>query len=381
MSSSCNIQLPVLETWIKIIAVQVGLVVFVAIPLGTIFYYTFAKNNNARSPTTISGLTMIVGLVTAFQMPDVVARLLSAVTKEEEVHWMVHFVTSCVGFASVFKSFAIIQHNYPPEVDLDFRSFLCWYVSFTEPVFLKDKMKNVAIREILDRGALLVGKVLGLFTILTCFRSFGLYPSQYSSSISLPSFAGTLIDGFVHVWFIYFFLAFALDFGIIFYSVLFFASVEPGFTNPLLTSRSMRECWAQKWNLSVQILLKRNVYIPCRKAGIRRELSTVLTFLASGLLHEYTFSTHNTVAYRMGEATLFFTMMGMLVLVEGAIASTIPLQVQELFEKVPSVVISSFLVLSVAAAVPLFLRSWLESGVIEATSEMFPHFLCTSESG
>lgn len=153
--------------------------------------------------------------------------------------------------------------------------------------------------------------------------------------------------------------------------------METGFFNPLLTSRSMREGWGQKWNLSVQILLKRNVYIPCRKVGIGREMSTVLTFMASGFLHEYTFSIHNTVAYRMGEATIFFTMMGIIILVEGAIASAIPNQVQEIFEKVPSSVLSTTMVLMVAFAVPLFIRSWLESGIIEATSEMFPHVICT----
>lgn len=380
MASSCNFQLPILETWIKIIAVQVGLVGFVAIPLGVIFYHVHAKNVPSPSPTTC-GLTMIVGLVTAFKMPGVVSRIILAVTQEEQVHWMISFVASCVGFASVFKSIAVIFHNYPPEVDQSLRSFLCWYVSFTEPILVKDKLKSVTIREILDRGAMLLGKILGLCILLSCFRSFGLYPSQYSSiSQFLPSFAAPLIDGFAHVWFIYFFLSLSLDFGIIFYSVLFGASVDTGFFNPLLTSRSMREGWAQKWNLSVQVLLKRNVYLPCRKAGIRKELSTVLTFLASGLLHEYTFSIHNTEAYRMGEATLFFTMMGILILVEGAIANAIPLQLQELLEKVPSAVISSILVLLVAAAVPLFLRSWLESGLIDATSDMFPHFLCTVDS-
>ncbi|CAJ1930813.1 unnamed protein product [Cylindrotheca closterium] len=315
-------------------------------------------------------------------MPAAVSTIMMYVTQEEMVHWMISFVASCVGFASVFKSIAVIFHNYPPEVDQDLRSFLCWYISFTEPVFVKDKLKRVTIPEILDRGALLMGKILGLFTLLSIFRSFGLYPSQYTSiSQLLPSAITPLIDGFVHVWFIYFFLSFAIDFGMLFYSVLFGASVEPGFFNPLLTSRSLRECWAQKWNLSVQSLLKRNVYIPCRKAGVRRELSTVLTFLASGLLHEYTFSIHNTASYRIGEATIFFTMMGILVLVEGAIAKIMPINLQELAEQVPSVVISSIMVLLVAAAVPLFIRSWLESGVIDATSEIFPHFLCTSESG
>merc|ERR1712008_515657 len=98
---------------------------------------------------------------------------------------------------------------------------------------------------------------------------------------------------------------------------LFGAGLETGFFKPLLQSRSLQECWGQKWNLAVQTLLKRNVYVPCRKVGMGRGWSTVFTFLASGLLHEYTFSTHNAAAYRMGEATIFFIMMGVFVVIEG----------------------------------------------------------------
>lgn len=382
MTSSCSVQLPVLETWIKIIAAQVGLLIFVAVPYGVVFYYIHAKNARLKKVPSMatSVLTLVMGLVAAFVMPPTVEKVMLSVFKEDQVHWMVHFVASCVGFASVFKSIALIFHNYPPEMDQDLRSFLCWYVSFTEPQLIKEKLKPLTIREVLDRGALLAGKILGLFTLLSLFRSFGLHPSQHASlSRLVPSFAAPMVDGFIHVWFIYFFLAFAMDFGIIFYSVLFLASVETGFLNPLVTSRSLREGWAQRWNLSVQVLLKRNVYIPCRKAGIRRELATVLTFMVSGLLHEYTFSVHNTVAYRMAEATVFFTIMGIVVLVEGAIADAIPNPVQKLSEKVPTPVVSTVMVLMVAFAVPLFIRSWLESGVVDATSEMFPYIYCSSE--
>ena len=104
----------------------------------------------------------------------------------------------------------------------------------------------------------------------------------------------------------------------------------------------------------------------------------MLTFLAPGLLHEYNFSVHNHVGYRPGHATLFFVLMGMLMLVEAAVAEWLwarcSPRVQAALAATPSVIIAfslQLLVLPVFA--PLFFRSWSESGLLDSLKELLPH--------
>lgn len=361
----CKLQLPSIAAWKQIILVQTGLAFLLAMPLGALLYCTPAKSPTRRY------LSLLAAIAIPYQLPAMVSSIMS-----DELSWMGLFVVSCVGFATFFKCAAVAFENYPPGADIDLKTFLCWYVSFTEPIIAKEKLRRLMPIEIVHKAGLLLLKVLSLSVLVSFFRSFGLYPSDYIGASE--SSYGPVIDGFVHVWFIYFFLGFSLDFANIFYSTLFGASLETGFRNPLLASRTIRECWALRWNLSVQALLKRNVYIPVRKIGIGRETATILTFLASGCLHEYTFSIHNVGYYRPGEATLFFLVMGVVILVEGLILNARSERILKLSQKIPSPVISTLTVLLVAAAPfePLFIRSWLQSGVVEAASEMFPHILC-----
>jgi hypothetical protein len=365
ISSSCTLQLPLIATWKYMIMLQSGLAFLLAIPLGVLLYCTPAKSLIRRI------LSLSVAVAIPHQLPTIVSSL-----SPEETHWMGLFVVSCIGFATFFKSVAVAFEQYPQGADKDLKTFLCWYISFTEPVIAKGKLRRLVPQEVLHRTGLLILKILALSFLLSFFRSLGLYPSDYFGVSEM--WHAPIINGFVHVWFIYFFLGFSIDFAILFYSLIFGASLGPGFRNPLLASRTLRECWGIRWNLSVQTLLKRNVYIPARKAGMGRETATISTFLASGLLHEYTFSIHNAKSYQPGEATLFFVMMGVTILVEGLILNATSERMQTLAYRIPSPIISTTAVLLVAAGPfdTLFIRSWLQSGVIDATSEMFPHILC-----
>jgi hypothetical protein len=64
---------------------------------------------------------------------------------------------------------------------------------------------------------------------------------------------------------------------------------KPIFSNPLFSSRSPSEFWGQKWNLMIHRILKHGVYLPARQL-FSREIAIALTFVASGLLHEYSWS-------------------------------------------------------------------------------------------
>jgi len=153
--------------------------------------------------------------------------------------------------------------------------------------------------------------------------------------------------------------------------------MEPGFNNPLLESRSFKETWGTRWNLPVNALLKRTIYIPLRKSGIfNQQFAAALTFFVSGLLHEYNFSMHNhrSSGYQLGEVTVFFLVMQLLIVGESWIWKQSPEWVQIAISRLPSVVISTFLTLMVSGlAERYFLRSWFESGMVEAIAQLVPH--------
>eukprot|EP00980_Cylindrotheca_fusiformis_P016461 scaffold4903_cov125-Cylindrotheca_fusiformis.AAC.8 len=362
---SCALHTPLIANWVSIVAMQIGHAFLVSIPLGALLYSTPPKSPSRQVPS------ILVAVVVPYQLPNLISSIWP-----EELSWMDLFIISCVGFMTFFKSVAVAFENYPSGADRDLKTFLCWYISILEPITAKGKPKRLVLHDVVHRTGLMVLKVVAISVLLSFFRSLGQNPSDYFE-VSRSSYA-MIVNGFVHMWYIYLFLAFSTDFASLFYSILFGTSLEPGFRNPLLASRSFQECWAQRWNMSVQLLLKRNVYIPARKIGLGRETSALLTFLASGLLHEYTFSIHNATSYRAGEATLFFAMMGIIISIEGLLLNASSKRVEQLVGRIPSPVISTTTVLLVAAGPfePLFVRSWLESGFINATSGMFPFFLC-----
>jgi hypothetical protein len=62
---------------------------------------------------------------------------------------------------------------------------------------------------------------------------------------------------------------------------------KPIFLNPLFTSRSPSEFWGAKWNLMIHRILRHGVFLPARRATkVSAKLAIMLTFFASGLLHE-----------------------------------------------------------------------------------------------
>jgi hypothetical protein len=50
---------------------------------------------------------------------------------------------------------------------------------------------------------------------------------------------------------------------------------------------TLRDFWAERWNLVIQRMLKEGVYLPLRRQGWARHAAATSTFFASGLLHAY----------------------------------------------------------------------------------------------
>lgn len=195
-----------------------------------------------------------------------------------------------------------------------------------------------------------------------------------------PSSTLEWLHPMAHLWLIYLWASSCLDISTLLVNSSG-AATEPGFRNPLLASRSLREAWGDRWNRPVHVLLKRSVYVPARRRGLSATSAAIVTFFASGLLHEYNFSIHNASAYEPGRASLFFLLMGSLMLLEvaalPAFNKLLPRHARELFHATPSAIIALGLqVLVLPAFAPLFMRSWVGSGMIEAVGSMVLHAHC-----
>ena len=117
--------------------------------------------------------------------------------------------------------------------------------------------------------------------------------------------------------------------------------------------------------------------MPLRARGVPALPAALLTFVASGLLHEYNFATHNHVGYVPGHATAFFVAMGGLMLAEGAAVGWVwarcSPRARAVLARVPSPLTALALRLPV---LPLFgacfFPSWAASGLYDALGVMLP---------
>jgi hypothetical protein len=355
--SSCTFNPPSLQAWISALSVHV-LLLCAGIPLGVLFYYV---------PDT---LRKLVGLFVAI---GTAASAHITISYLDNPTWIGAFLSATFGFCTFFKVIAAAFRQYPQGTDKDLATFLLWFLLLPEPVLAKGKLKQATRKEIQERAKLLVYKIAILFAFLSIMLN-----SHHYNLLNLPGWLSVFVSGYFHIWFIYLWASFCLDFStLVNFPTSGFVSFEVGFRNPLLASRTLREAWGSRWDLPVHVFLKRSVYVPARKVGWGKGSAALLTFFASGLLHEYNFSIHNAVAYAPGEATIFFILMGFVMLGEDWVWRICPFPVRRFCEAMPSPVIS--MIWTLIAAGPferLFLRSWIDAGMVEAIAELLPHFTC-----
>ena len=330
--------------------------------------------------------------------------------------WMGPFLLSTFGFSTFFKAMNAGWGYYPNGADANLYTWLLWFVLLPEPSFVKGKLRGRATWrhvwfKVLCPFVIKIVLLGILASILMMMReqrpmSYRLWHSNsfpfsiITTTIRMdlllpppppPKWLVTVLNGTIHLWFLYLFASFCLDFSVLSNMVtmgrLYY---EPGFDNPLLASRSLREAWGERWNRPVGLLLKRTVYLPVRQVWKwNRPMATLVTFFVSGLLHEYNFFIHNGQHYytsqQPGYATIFFVGMGFLMMFEEWIWMTmanvvVPPGLQQWIQQrihVPTIVIS--IVWTLVAAWPFeqyFIQSWIDAGVIDTVFDLFPTYHC-----
>lgn len=399
----CTIVPPSLHAWAYAIAVHGGCCVFGGIPCGILLYPHLLKKNegNSNSNHTIT-IRSVVGVcvgITAVVVIYIGRPVIESYSPNNQITFIGPLFASTFGFTTFFKSLNVATRTYPEGADRDLQTWLWWFIMTPEPTFAKGKTSKVNRTEVVIKARDFFFKITAVFLLLTVLMRhpppyYQVITTKTSSSFDdnngiLDWLLSTHVNGFIHLWLLYSFVAFCLDFSTIL-NYIFSSGVrmEPAFCNPLLRSRSFKETWGTRWNRPVNALLKRTIYIPARKSGLfgnNQNRAAVLTFFASGLLHEYNFSIHNhpsislSSGYRPGEVTIFFLVMGLLMIGESWVWNRyFPRWLQTAIDDhLPSMMTASILTFMVAGlAERYFLRGWFLSGFVEAVAQMLPYLHC-----
>ncbi len=156
--------------------------------------------------------------------------------------------------------------------------------------------------------------------------------------------------------------------------------------NPLFGSTSVSDFWGKRWNKIIEMTLRRGVYRPLRNAGLSVSFAAFVTFVASGLLHEFELvmmtlrggTGMKPYVPSFGPQFFFFAWNGLMLMGEHAFALS-PLFVW--IGKHVSRPIRTFLILMLVLPVShLFTDEYIASGFYSDAAVGFPkiHYLGTS---
>lgn len=407
VSGQCTFVGPTKAAWIYAFSMHGLSALVLAIPAGFLLHRwrsCSGPTSTQSNPTAWPWGCRIVGLVAAISVfaarPWIVGW---APASSPECVWFGPFVVQTIGYATFFKACIVATGRFPEGADLDTNSWLQWCTMLPEPRFDKLQPRKMTSRELRSKLLDCCVKIAIIFVGLTVLLPKGsprydLVESSSSNNIDnngsevSSSSSGTIrsswmadhINGFVHIWFFYGWASLLLDVSVLNDALLSGGkAMERCFDNPLLASRSLTEAWGTRWNQPVHLLLKRGIYEPARSSGMSKGTAALLTFVGSGLLHEYNFLAHNYPAindgvYRVGSVTLFFLVMGGLMVAESIVYNKcLPRPVRNFFRNLPSPLTATLLCLLVSGpAERYFFRSFTYSGFVECAATMFPHLDC-----
>ena len=372
--AKCALQLPYGHVWLYAVSVHGACCVFGAVPIAFLFWTLLQK---LKKKELDHDAFVVTALCTGILGAGVPLWMLYLI---DDPPWMAMFLASTFGWSTFFKSCNVAFQQFPPGADASLASWMLWFVLIPEPLFnTKGKLELVTPQQMFITLRCFGDKFVGMFLLLSLLDMDYDY-RLHLRNLPASSLILTAMNGYLHIWLLYLFLSLCTDFSTIsgYATTRGGVAFGHGFDNPLLESRSFKEAWGLRWNLPVQKLLQRTAYVPLRRHGYAREIAAIATFCVSGLLHEYNFFIHNHYAYQAGKATLFFVVMGTIVLAEKwAWDHLVPAALQQKINRLPSVVIA--VPLTLTAAIPFewyFIQSWLDAGFVDCISKMFPHLSC-----
>jgi hypothetical protein len=154
---------------------------------------------------------------------------------------------------------------------------------------------------------------------------------------------------------------------------------------PLTASASFAEFWGRRWNRIMAGGLRRGVFQPAIKAGFPRVVAALITFLASGLFHEYILlimtwrggmpNNPLGIAYtpKFGNQTTFFAWNGLLLVVESLLQHTRP--IVWIRANFPKPILTALVLVSVLPVGHFFIDEYVASGFFSDQAWGYPQFI------
>lgn len=158
------------------------------------------------------------------------------------------------------------------------------------------------------------------------------------------------------------------------------------FDSPLTKSKTPTEFWTERWNHMTHLLLKRGIFEPAKKCFHDRRIAMFVTFVVSGLYHEYCWACifydqsylydsdgkclkdEGCYDFQFGRVTAFFAYTGIVMLLERPLRK---LALVKWFSSVlPTVVVAQLLVLIHVPFVKWYCGDWIKGGFFDDLSMM-----------
>ncbi|CAB9499504.1 Probable long-chain-alcohol O-fatty-acyltransferase [Seminavis robusta] len=295
-----------------------------------------------------------------------------------------------------FRCLMAIHGTLPPYADVDFKSFVLFFISPVQFKFDPQtgqvlKSSTADFLQVLLRTCQTIAIVSVLLPLLIQ-HSFQLFPRR-------PDLNNNFFDLFhwSHLLNNYA-VASMTGHGLAAASQLVGTTIQ-GLTgmavielcdSPLTKSTSLSDFWGRRWNLLVHIVLKGGVYKPLRKNGYRVGVAAVATFVVSGLLHEYLLylfsmkarilgDENSAPAIRYGIQSAFFAWNGFVMLVENAVSKH-PLIVW-MSNNLPRPLITAFVIGTVLPVGHWFTDEYVKIGFFEDLSLGMPMLVWIPSEG
>jgi hypothetical protein len=290
-----------------------------------------------------------------------------------------------VPISSTLKCFEVMYGFSPEKVTSTLEDFLTHFSFIHYPKMDKHtkKMLLTSVTSISDSILNYIKNTLAhgiLFSVLKPYE-FEPFPSKHQSTdFFIATNMMDLLNNFVSAVTVSFMLEFTTSgIGIIIQAIGGFQH-DRVVDNPMLASKSPSDFWGKRWNLLVHRGLKQGIYKPCWYITGSRNFSVLMAFLASGLLHEYTWAvlffqnSHEPAKYipTHGKNFLFFGWNGCLLLFENLVGTT---RWNRWTNSKPRLLISILVVLTALPIGHLFTGDVIRGGLFDSLMPLFPRIV------
>ena len=376
--STCLYQVANVLTHALFLRQNIGLQIMLTSFYAAIIYKLIIPNRTWSSARLL-GFGFI--MPSALMLPHFIIDFFGLVNKTLRMGYVV------LPFNVFFRTIEAMFGTSPPAVEDSLTNYILYMSSCADFKWTKQGRVKATTAEIMGTIMKSSTHFVGLSIMISFLQHFQYKPFPSDTTViddySVANTPNQLANNYLYAILTFFALSVAMELAILSNNFQGFSSDSP-FRNPLFASTSPSDFWGRRWNRLIHQGLKRGAYEPMRKVNAPPRMAKLAAFLASGLLHEYTWSLLfyipqsdldpatgeclPDIAYRCyypkyGKQCAFFLICGVLMLLEGPVAKLTP--IQWMAKNLPLVVRSTLVVLTVLPVGHWFTGDWIAGGYFE----------------